>query len=266
MYSIRRLLPYLRKYRWHMLVVIVAALSITAVNLINPWLVRELVQIVRTDSGDSALNRIMNIAALLVAVFVGRALFRFLYSYIAHVMAYGLVGDMRAIIYSHLQQLSSRFFADRQTGEILKRVINDTADLEPLVAHYIPDMIVNVLLLIGVGVILFSINPTLALLTLLPMPLLLISNMFFGGRMRKALKDSSRRLGRLSGVVQDNLTGIKEIQLFTQEQREHERIHTESDDIIRERLYGLKMQAFLTPSIEFLTGIGLAGGRRWMAR
>jgi ATP-binding cassette subfamily B protein/subfamily B ATP-binding cassette protein MsbA len=257
MYSIRKLLPYLRKYRWHMLTVIVAALSITAVNLVNPWLVRELVQIVRTETGDTAVNHIMNIAVVLVAVFVARAVFRFLYSYIAHVMAYGFVGDMRGIIYNHLQQLSSRFFADRQTGEILKRVINDTADLEPLVAHYIPDMIVNVLLLVGVGVILFSINSTLAILTLLPMPLLLLSNMFFGGRMRKALKDSSRRLGRLSGVVQDNLTGIKEIQLFTQEKREHERIYSESEDIIKERLYGLKMQAFLTPSIEFLTGIGL---------
>jgi ABC-type multidrug transport system fused ATPase/permease subunit len=89
------------------------------------------------------------------------------------------------------------------------------------------------------------------------MPLLLVSNLFFGKRMRTALKDSSRRLGRLSGVVQDNLVGIKEIQLFTQEQREYNRIHTESSDIIRERLYGLKMQAILMPSIEFLTGIGL---------
>ena len=172
-------------------------------------------------------------------------------------MAYGCIGDMRVIVYNHLQTLSSRFFANRQTGEILKRVINDTNDLEPLVAHYIPDMFVNVLLLIGVGAILFSINPPLAVLTLLPMPLLLVSNLFFGKRMRTALKDSSRRLGRLSGVVQDNLVGIKEIQLFTQEQREHERIHSESSDIIKQRLYGLKMQAILMPSIEFLTGIGL---------
>lgn len=257
MYAFRRLLPYLRQYRWHMLVVILASCGITIANLVNPWLVRELVQIIRTESAESAPGHILSIAAVLVAVFAARAVFRFLYSYIAHVMAYGFIGDMRVIVYNHLQQLSSRFFANRQTGEILKRVISDTNDLEPLIAHYIPDMIVNVLLLLGVGVILFSINPLLAVLTLLPMPLLLLSNLFFGKRMRTALKDSSRRLGRLSGVVQDNLVGIKEIQLFTQEQREHDRIHSESSDIIKQRLYGLKMQAILMPSIEFLTGIGL---------
>src|SRR5262249_47891519 len=109
----------------------------------------------------------------------------------------------------------------------------------------------------GVGAILFSLNAKLALLTLLPMPLLLVSNLIFGKRMRMALKESSGRLGKLSGIVQDNLAGIKEIQLFTQEQREHERVHTFSNDTTRVHLYGLKNQAILSPSIEFLTGVGL---------
>ncbi|MBI1256008.1 MAG: ATP-binding cassette domain-containing protein [Chloroflexi bacterium] len=266
MYSLRRLIPFLRPYRWHMIAVIISAIGITAMNLVNPWLVRELIQIIRTETGDPALAHVSSLALMLVGVFIARALFRFLYAYIAHIMAYSVVDDLRVGVYNHLQQLSSRFFADRQTGEILKRVISDTRDLEPLVAHFIPDMFVNCLVLIGVGAILFSINPTLALLTLVPMPLLLFSSLFFGGRMRRALKESSGRLGRLTGVVQDNLTGIKEIQLFTQEEREHERIHAASSDITRIHLYGLKMQAILVPAIEFLTALGLVivvlfGGR-----
>ena len=66
-------------------------------------------------------------------------------------------------------------------------------------------------------------NAQLALLTLLPMPLLLVSNLLIGKRMRTAMKDASGKLGVLTGMVQDNLVGIKEIQLFTQERREHER-------------------------------------------
>jgi uncharacterized protein YjgD (DUF1641 family) len=188
---------------------------------------------------------------------VGGAACRYLYLYIAHVMAYSFVSDLRVAVYDHLQHLSARFFADRQTGELLKRVVSDTRDIEPLIAHYIPDMTVNFLLLIGVGIILFSLNPTLALLTMLPMPLLLFSNLFFGKRMRNALKDSSHRLGILSGIVQDNLVGIKEIQLFTQEPQEHQRIHEYSTNTTRIHLYGLKMQAILSPSIEFLTAMGL---------
>lgn len=257
MYSLRRLLPFLRQFRLHMLVVILSAGGITAMNLINPWLVRELVQIIRTQTGDTAKDRIVQLAVLLLVAFIARAVFRFLYSYIAHIMAYSFVNNLRVALYNHLQQLSARFFADRQTGEILKRVVSDTRDIEPLIAHYIPDMTVNVLLLVGVGIILFSLNARLALLTLLPMPLLLFSNIFLGNRMRRAMKDASSRLGKLTGVVQDNLVGIREIQLFTQEKREHQRIGTFSIEATSMLLYGLKMQAILTPSIELLTGIGL---------
>lgn len=257
MYYFRRLFPFLRPYRWHMLVVIISALGITSMNLINPWLVRELVQIIRTETGDAAINRVTSLAVILVVVFVARALFRFLYAYIAHIMAYSFVNDLRVALYAHLQRLSARFFADRQTGELLKRVVSDTRDVEPLIAHYIPDMTVNVLLLIGVGAILFSLNAQLAVLTLLPMPLLLVSNLLFGKRMRTAMKEASGKLGVLTGMVQDNLVGIKEIQLFTQERREHERVSALSKDATRRLLYGLKMQAVLVPSIEFLTAMGL---------
>jgi ATP-binding cassette subfamily B protein/subfamily B ATP-binding cassette protein MsbA len=253
----RKLLPHLRPYRWHMLLVIVSAGIITGLNLVNPWLVRELVQIIRTESGDTAMSRVVSLAAALVVAFIARAIFRFFYLYVAHIMAYSFVGDMRVAVYAHLQRLSARFFADRQTGELLKRVINDTRDIEQLIAHYIPDMTVNFLLLIGVGAILFSLNPNLAVLTLLPMPLLLASNLLLGKRMRQALRDASGRLGMLTGMVQDNLVGIKEIQLFTQEQREHARVNELSTDATRKLLYGLKMQAFLAPSIEFLTSLGL---------
>ena len=84
MYSFRRLLPYLRQYRWHMLVVILSALGISLMNMVNPWLMRELVQIIRTESGDTATGHIVGLALILVAVFIARALFRFLYMYIAH--------------------------------------------------------------------------------------------------------------------------------------------------------------------------------------
>jgi ATP-binding cassette, subfamily B, bacterial len=257
MKPMRKLLPYLRPYRWHMLLVIVSAGIITGLNLVNPWLVRELVQIIRTETGDTAMSRVISLAAALVVAFIARAIFRFFYLYVAHIMAYSFVGDLRVIVYSHLQRLSARFFADRQTGELLKRVINDTRDIEQLIAHYIPDMTVNFLLLIGVGGILFSLNPNLALLTLLPMPLLLASNLLLGKRMRQALKDASGRLGVLTGMVQDNLVGIKEIQLFTQEQREHDRVNAVSKEATGRLLYGLKMQAILAPSIELLTSMGL---------
>ncbi|HVU10833.1 MAG TPA: ABC transporter ATP-binding protein [Phototrophicaceae bacterium] len=259
MYPLRRLLPYLRPYRWYMLTVIAASIGITVMNLLNPLIIRQLVAIISSNNVNltSADQQIVTLALLLIGIFTLRAIFRYFYAYLAHIMAYKFVDDLRVILYNHLQSLSLRYFSDRQTGEILKRVVSDTRDIEPLIAHYIPDTAVNFLTLIGVGAILVSMNPTLAILTILPMPLLLISSLFFGKRMRTALRESSRHLGRLTGVVQDNLVGIKEIQLFTQEEHEHERIHAASNETTRIHLYGLKMQAILMPSVEYLTAMGL---------
>ncbi len=257
MASFRKLLPLLRPYRWQMAAVIFSAVGITAMNLINPWLIRSLIQVIQTETGSSAVDHVTTLAIIMIVTYFARALFRYVYSYIAHVVAYRVVGDVRVTVYTHLQNLSARFFSDRQTGELIKRVIQDSQDLEPLIAHFIPDMTTNVLVLIGVGVILFSLNPALALLTLLPMPLLAFSNFFFGRRMRQGFRDSSVRTGILVGAIQDNLVGIKEIQLFTQEQHEHERVNDLSTSAINTRLYALKMQGILVPSIEFLTGIGM---------
>lgn len=116
MYSLRRLLPYLRKYRWYMLIVIIASGGITAMNLINPWLVRELVQIIRVESAETAVQRVITLGIILLVVFVLRAVFRFLYSYLAHVMAYSFVDDLRVHVYGHLQRLSARFFCRPADG------------------------------------------------------------------------------------------------------------------------------------------------------
>src|SRR5689334_24547450 len=104
MSSLRKLLPFLRPFRLHMLIVIIGSGVITAMNLVNPWLVRELIQIIRTETGDTAVSRIVTLAIILTVVFFARSIFRYLYLYIAHVMAYSFVSNLRVALYNHLQR------------------------------------------------------------------------------------------------------------------------------------------------------------------
>lgn len=257
MQSLLKLWSFVRPYRSHMVIVIISTLGVTITNLIHPWLLRDVLNVLSAEESDQTIDRIAQLALGLIVVFVLRALFRFVTSYMAHVMAWNVVNDLRIALYAHFQRLSPRFYADRQTGELLTRVVKDTSDIEPVIAHYIPDMIVNILLVIGVATILFSMSPFLAALTLIPMPLLLIDGIFFGGRMKKAFKAASRGLGNLSAVVQDNLTGIKEIQIFTQEPREEGRVSDLSTRTTDDRLIALKLQAIMAPSIELLASAGV---------
>src|SRR5579871_5933390 len=103
MYPLRRLLPYLRPYRWYMITVIVASIGITAMNLLNPLIIRQLVNIVgSTTTISSADRQILTLALFLIGIFTLRAIFRFFYAYLAHVMAYKFVDDLRVILYNHL--------------------------------------------------------------------------------------------------------------------------------------------------------------------
>jgi ATP-binding cassette subfamily B protein len=269
MKSFRPLLPYLKHYRWHMVVVIISTIGVTAMNLVNPMLIRSLVGVIDdADQSTSAqmLDQIGALALVLIVAYVLRAIFRFLTAYIAHVMAWNFVGDLRVALYAHLQRLSLRYYADRQTGEILSRIVKDTQDIEPLIAHHIPDLIVNGLLFVSITIILFSLSPTLALLTMLPMPFLFYAVHHFGKQMNNAFRAAFTRLGSFSALVHDNLAGIKEIQIFTRETEEYQRVSDLSKESTHDRLVALKFQAYLQPSIELLTGLGLVsivwfGGR-----
>jgi ATP-binding cassette subfamily B protein len=93
-------------------------------------------------------------------------------SYLSHKAGLGcVVADVRHKIYIHLQRQSLRFYEDSQTGELMSRLVNDTDKLEHLISHALPDTLVNVLTLIGVSAVLFSMNGSLMLLTLIPIPL-----------------------------------------------------------------------------------------------
>src|SRR5215208_4443302 len=122
----------------------------------------------------------------------------------------------------------ARSGSDRQTGELLTRLSKDTADMEPFMAHDIPDIIVNVSMLVGISAILFSLDPALAALTLIPLPLLAIFVVRFSDRMHEAFTRAREHYGALSALLQDNLSGMKEIQVFSNEVRENRRVRSQA--------------------------------------
>lgn len=124
---------------------------------------------------EESLKVIIRLTLLLLALYLFRVVFRFLSNYLAHKAAWYLVGDLRSRMYDKLQSLDLGFFHDKQTGDLMSRVVNDTRDFELLYAHMIPEMITNLVTFAGVLIILLVINWRLALITCCPIPLILFS-------------------------------------------------------------------------------------------
>ena len=256
MHQLRRLLKYAKKDWPYFTLATAATLVITGLNLWAPLIIRDVLGVLRTETGAAAWHHISRLGLVLLAIYLLRTFCQFIARYYSHVGGWNLVARMRAITYDHLQKLSLRFYQDKQTGQLMSRIVYDTANLENLSAHALPDLLSNIVLFAGVTIVVFTLNPRLALYTLIPMPLLLAGVFRFARKIRPALRKAQSALGELNALVQDNLSGIKEIQVFTQEEKESQRVRDSAFGFTRGILSALKKTAVYHPGFEFITALG----------
>ena len=242
------------RYKLLYVTAILATLGLTVVNLAAPRVLSALTGVVET--GTISLPVIRTLALILLGLYLLRVLFRFLSNYLAHKAAWYLVGDLRGRLYDRLQSFDLGFFHDKQTGDLMSRVVNDTRDFELLYAHIIPELITNLVTFVGVLAILLAVNWKLALITCFPIPLILVSGVIFAKKVRPFFKVSQKCMGELNARLQDNLSGIHEIQSFCQEEYENGRVQEKNFSQVRAMLRALRASAAFHPSVEFLSSAG----------
>ncbi len=281
MKTLKFLFRYTKSHRLALTVTVLSMLSLTAVQLVEPKIISEMISIVKmpfstgfsyqASSGlvgtlallgveDPAqltmLGVIGRLAVIALVFYLMRAVLTFLRSYAAHVAGWGAVADARRDIYRHLQRLSLRFYEDRQTGDLMSRMVNDSDMFETLIAHAIPDTIVNVLLFFGVATILMGYSTRLMLLTLVPIPLIVFAARGFTKYVRPAFRARQKELGDLNATLNDNLSGIREIKAFTREDIEAERIGAHISRYRDSLLRALRLMATFHPFVEFSSSLG----------
>ncbi len=248
---------YARKYTTALIVTVISMLLLVGVQLLIPWIIKILIaDIIEQAAAQASLNLITQLTLVVLIVYVARAGLQFLRSYMAHVAGWGVVADVRKHIYEHLQRLSLHFYEDTQTGQLMSRVVNDSDLFEQLIAHAVPDVVVNVLTLIGVSAVLFSLNWQLTLLSLVPIPLVVVSLQVYARYVRPAFRERQKELGDLNATLNDNLSGIREIKAFTREDDELRRIGVKIDRYRRSLLRALRLMATFQPFVEFTSSLG----------
>ena len=214
MKCIIRLLVQAKKYYKQLIGAVAGIIAYTAVNLLGPALISQLIDLLTGNFSKANIPQVQKLALLLLGTYIFRAIFRLASDYWAHYAAWNIVAEMRINLYNHLQNLSLRFYSNKQTGQLMSQVINDTAQFEMLIAHAIPNILSSLFIVTGVAVLLLFLNPWLALLTFVPVPFVLIFSLYYARRIYPAYSIHQARLGDMNAVLQDNLSGLKEIQLF----------------------------------------------------
>ena len=258
MKPIQLVFSYARRYKLVLLITIISMFLLVGVQLLIPWIIRMLIVNVSSPTITPSSFTLVGILAIIVlGIYILRATMQFLRSYMAHLAGWGVVADVRKHIYEHLQALSLRYYEDKQTGQLMSRVINDTELFEQLISHAIPDVVVNLITLVGVSGVLLSLNWRLTLLSMIPIPLVVISLKVYARYVRPAFRERQKELGNLNAILNDSLSGIREIKAFTREVEEMKRIDQSIDRYRVSLLGALKLMATFQPFVEFTSSLGM---------
>jgi ATP-binding cassette subfamily B protein len=237
---LRRLLGYLRPYRRELATGFAAAALITLVSLVPPYLAGFLIdRVVRpVQDGDLAVERGSLIAwisvSAMAAVYLVRQAAALVRLRLMAVLGEWVARDLRTELYEHLQTLSLGFFSRKKTGGLITRVSSDTDRLWEFLAFGIVDVSLSVVMLIGLGTVLLSLDWRLGLVMVLPVPLFCWAIYRHGAYMQRFFLRAWRKWSRVTDVLSDTIPGIRVVKAFNQEERESGRFWDRNVDVTDE--------------------------------
>ena len=253
MKSLLRVLRYIAPYRFLALTTFLCAGFTTAIELIPPWLMKVTIDDVIQKAHPEVLPWVI---LGLLSAYCARNLFASLRIRLNNTLEQRVVHDLRAQVFAALQRLSISYYENRSTGEIMSRVNNDTEHVERIFIDGLEGLLTASLTLIGITVLLFALNWKLALLSLIPIPLLIVSALIFTKRIHGYYHEIRRAAADLNAYLQDALSGIRETIGFNRQTTEQDRFNRLSRQYSDSNLKAMRLWSLYSPSMMFLGSLG----------
>jgi len=251
--SLLRVLLYLRPYRALAVVTLLCAALVTALELVPPWLVKIVIDDVIQARRPGLLPWLI---AGLLAAYALKNLFASFRIRLNNTLEQRVVHGLREQVFAALQRLSVSYYENRSTGEIMSRVSNDTEHVERIFIDGLEGMLTASLTLAGITVMLFFLNWKLALLSLLPIPLLAVSATLFTKRVHGYYHEIRRHAAEMNAYLQDALSGIRETMGFNRQAYEERRFSALSRRYSDSNLKAMCLWSLYSPGMIFLGSLG----------
>lgn len=156
----------------------------------------------------------------LLAVYILNTFLQYVVTYYGHLLGTNIERDIRNDLYSHIQYLSYRYFDNTKTGKLLTRLTNDLMNIGEIAHHGPEDLFIAVMTLLGAFGIMFWINPELAVISFVIVPLILIIAIYFNKKMTVAFRELFGRVSEFNHLIEDKIGGIRLVQAFAREEDE----------------------------------------------
>src|SRR2546430_3448653 len=253
MKTVWRVFGYLKRYPWMAAGTLSCAILTTLMVIVFPsvtkWIINDVVRAQRPD-------KLLPLVLLAAVAFLLQHVFNSLRIILNNTFEQKVIFDLRSDLYSHIQLLPLRWFDNRATGDLMTRVIEDVNSVERVLIDGIEQGVVAVLQIAIVVAVMFYWNATLALLALVPFPLLIGGALAYTLTAHRRYRLQRRAASNINALLHDNLAGVRQIKSFAREREEHARFNRASDQLRHATLVVMRTWAVYSPAMSLFEAIG----------
>jgi ABC-type multidrug transport system fused ATPase/permease subunit len=253
MKTVWRVFAYLRRYPWLAAGTLACAILGTLMVIVFPGVTKWIIDdVVRANRPDKLLPLIL----VATIAFLVQHVFNSLRIILNNTFEQKVIFDLRSDLYSHIQLLPLRWFDNRATGDLMTRVIEDVNSVERVLIDGIEQGVVAVLQIMIVMAVMFYWDAKLALLALVPLPLLIAGALAYTLTAHRRYRLQRRAASNINALLHDNLAGIRQIKSFARDREEHARFNRASDQLRHATLVVMRTWAIYSPSMSMFEAIG----------
>jgi len=253
MKTVWRVFSYLKRYPWMAGGTLTCAILSTLMVIVFPatakWIIDDVVRANRPD-------KLLPLILLAAVAFLVQHGFNALRLVLNNTFEQRVIFDLRSDLYSHIQLLPLRWFDNRATGDLMTRVIEDVNSVERVLIDGIEQGVVAILQVVIVITVMFYLNVKLALLALVPFPLLIAGALTYTLTAHRRYRSQRRASSNMNALLHDNLAGVRQIKSFVREREEHARFNRVSDQLRHATLVVMRVWAIYSPSMSMFEAIG----------
>jgi ABC-type multidrug transport system fused ATPase/permease subunit len=253
MKTVWRVFSYLKRYPWMAAGTLTCAILSTLMVIVFPaaakWIIDDVVRANRPD-------KLLPLILLAAGAFLVQHGFNALRLVLNNTFEQRVIFDLRSDLYSHIQLLPLRWFDNRATGDLMTRVIEDVNSVERVLIDGIEQGVVAILQVVIVISVMFYLNVKLALLALVPFPLLIAGALTYTLTAHRRYRSQRRASSNMNALLHDNLAGVRQIKSFVREREEHARFNRVSDQLRHATLVVMRVWAIYSPSMSMFEAIG----------
>jgi ATP-binding cassette subfamily B multidrug efflux pump len=249
----KRMVGYILAQRKESFTLVLAITVSSIINLIPPYLATLAIDRYITGMDTEGLTVISVILVVTYGlIFASRSVQRFLISWLGA----QLDRNMRQDIFSHLQRLNLTFYAKREVGSMVSRATNDIDKITELITSGVANVVADILTLVGIIVIMLSMNWWLSLITFSVIPLMLIFLYIWGRRVRRVYRETRKTIASVSAKMEESVSGMKEIQSFSKEGATRQEFREINQSNMQANVQAGQVMSAFWPAVSIFTAIG----------